>query len=729
MKLYGDVTNDVDLNNINNIQDFHIEEPHKVISVILDNAYSNPTEAMVREICQNASEVDENFTVHLPTDLEPWFSVIDNGTGMSPEDCYRYASGVGASTKDSDNNKVGGFGIGMKVPFTVSDQYLVISRWNGKMYTFNAFKDEHGLPRFVQLNEAETDEVNGLEVRVPIESHQFSTTKRALLKMLEYFKHKPSTNIAVEWPFTEYSIKGEGYGMVSKRNQNAESWRGHQSRVIMGNLWYDLDAGEIRETYNDDYDWLIEAGIDLFMDIGSIQLPLSREGILYTPATIALIRSKLDAVAVELVTKMQVELDAQPNIYAAMKFMANSGKLMERRSKQVYMYKGQEAHGTMLFSDIPSTSVYEVGPSRFRLKSLNLQNCKLSKQPGMEDIRIGWSKHDLLLLMYDPTESKRIPSRLLRHVQEGYDDEDIPRVFLFTYDSATKAKVKSWIYTTFGITPTLFEDTIDEYKTVKGSSSTRKKVAKVKVLNTLTGEWDDADGDLDLDNNSGVYVDLRRGVPYGSKYSLVPPCFPDNRRWDYMPNPRNRINRISTLLKKFGLIPEGGSLYGCPGSYKNKLIDHPNYIHLDDAVNTVLEEAKSMFSVAERTRLNYLESLKSFVKSNDAIFDLDINVKGSYYNSYKDRITAYKDTILNSPSIETYYLSKELSSIIRADDYFETYKNYEEEIETKFSTKYPILQACNFRRSRYNDDDGDQKTMLLADLQEYVQFKTTNPNI
>ena len=49
--------------------------------------------------------------------------------------------------------------------------------------------------------------------------------------------------------------------------------------------------------------------------------------------------------------------------------------------------------------------------------------------------------------------------------------------------------------------------------------------------------------------------------------------------------------------------------------------------------------------------------------------------------------------------------SEQLSSFLKTHK--EDHYNYEEEIETKFSTKYPILQACNFRRYRYNDDDGN----------------------
>ena len=136
--------------------------------------------------------------------------------------------------------------------------------------------------------------------------------------------------------------------------------------------------------------------------------------------------------------------------------------------------------------------------------------------------------------------------------------------------------------------------------------------------------------------------------------------------------------------------------------------------------------AKSLFSVAEWTRLNYLVSLNTFVKGNNDTFSLDIDVKGSYYNSYRDRVAAYEDSVVSiTPNIETYYSAKRLGSILRLGDQHETYKDYEDEIEAKFNKKYPILRAVHTRRTYY--DDEDQTAALLTDLQEYIQFKTTNP--
>jgi len=195
MRLNNETVRSVGLGGVLTTSEFNISDGSKLIEMILDNAYSDPYRATVREICQNASEVDPAFRIHLPTPFEPWFAVIDDGGGMSREDTIRHASGIGSSTKDGDNTKVGGFGIGMKVPFTVSDQYTVISRHGGMSRTFSAYKDDHNRARFTMLSEVADDGPAGLEVRVPVRPENFRRIKDAVVSELRWFDPKPAANL------------------------------------------------------------------------------------------------------------------------------------------------------------------------------------------------------------------------------------------------------------------------------------------------------------------------------------------------------------------------------------------------------------------------------------------------------------------------------------------------------------------------------------------------------
>lgn len=253
---------------------FNVHDGSKLIEMILQAAYSDPLLAVVRELCQNASEVDPNFRIHIPTKLEPWFGVIDNGTGMSREDTIRHASGIGSSTKDTDNTSVGGFGIGMKVPFTVSDQYTIISRYNGTRYVFSAYKDDYNKPKFIPLSETPTEEHNGVEVRVPIRDVQTDTIIDKVTEALRYFNPKPQSNIPIDWTTEpEPILSGENWYIYPDRRR---------ASIIMGNLYYPVR------------DW--PDGIVVRAPIGSVSLPLSREEILYDNRTTTFLSKALDQV-------------------------------------------------------------------------------------------------------------------------------------------------------------------------------------------------------------------------------------------------------------------------------------------------------------------------------------------------------------------------------------------------------------------------------------------------
>jgi DNA topoisomerase VI subunit B len=72
-------------------QQFSILASAKAFDILTSKIYTNKVKAVIREISTNAWDSHQDagnpdpFDVHLPTSLEPWFSVRDYGTGISPE--------------------------------------------------------------------------------------------------------------------------------------------------------------------------------------------------------------------------------------------------------------------------------------------------------------------------------------------------------------------------------------------------------------------------------------------------------------------------------------------------------------------------------------------------------------------------------------------------------------------------------------------------------------------
>ena len=71
---------------------FKIQASSKAFDILSSNIYTHKVRAVIREISCNAVDAHtaagnpDRIHVHLPTRLEPHFSVRDYGTGLSDED-------------------------------------------------------------------------------------------------------------------------------------------------------------------------------------------------------------------------------------------------------------------------------------------------------------------------------------------------------------------------------------------------------------------------------------------------------------------------------------------------------------------------------------------------------------------------------------------------------------------------------------------------------------------
>ena len=103
----------------------------KAFKILSSSLYSNRVRAIIRELCANAwdSHVEagntDNFDVHLPTTMEPHFSIRDYGTGMSEETMNEVFNCLFSSTKTETNAQSGMLGLGSKSPFSYTSMMLL----------------------------------------------------------------------------------------------------------------------------------------------------------------------------------------------------------------------------------------------------------------------------------------------------------------------------------------------------------------------------------------------------------------------------------------------------------------------------------------------------------------------------------------------------------------------------------------------------------------------------
>lgn len=269
---------------------FVVRSDAKTMTFFSDKLYTNKIESAVREIIHNGRDSqiengngDEPLVIHFPSVPEPYFSVTDNGLGMSHTFVTSTFVTYSESTKDGPvtaKDVVGKLGLGSKSPMAVSDEYFVASRHDGVLTRYRIFKTNQGTSLEVISSEA-TDARNGVEVRWAVHANHFTEYKRALAKVLTYLPPAPVIeNVAKDFAIVALDIgfEGEGYRI---RNQE-RSFRSDEvwARAIMGGVIYPIKADEI-SGMTEDQRALLELPIDIDFPLGDIDFDLGRERLSY----------------------------------------------------------------------------------------------------------------------------------------------------------------------------------------------------------------------------------------------------------------------------------------------------------------------------------------------------------------------------------------------------------------------------------------------------------------
>ena len=269
---------------------YTIEATAKAFSILSDQLYSNKVRAVIRELSTNAydSHVDaENddtpFEVHLPSNMEPTFSVRDYGTGLSHSDCMHLYTTYFRSNRTDSNDAVGCMGLGSKSPFAYSDSFTVESFFNGEHRTYNAYKNEEDEPVFALLNTQATSEPNGLKVSFPVKSEGYDNDVQDFQNEAEdlykWFKVAPKiTGQSIEIVPESYIIEGDGWA-VRKIDRNAD----YHAVAVMGQVAYPIDNDNFDD--NKEINQILRTNITIKFDIGELSVTPSRESLSYNKHT------------------------------------------------------------------------------------------------------------------------------------------------------------------------------------------------------------------------------------------------------------------------------------------------------------------------------------------------------------------------------------------------------------------------------------------------------------
>lgn len=154
--------------------DFTIAATPHIFKTLYASLYEDAVLVVLGEVAANALDAQRaNGTEHvpvkiqLPTELRPEFVVTDCGIGMSQETLLEVYTEYGNSTKRTNNDDIGGFGLGCKSPFSIASGFVVSSVHEGIRTTVGFFVDS-GVPKHVHYESVPTDDPSGTTVTVPV---------------------------------------------------------------------------------------------------------------------------------------------------------------------------------------------------------------------------------------------------------------------------------------------------------------------------------------------------------------------------------------------------------------------------------------------------------------------------------------------------------------------------------------------------------------------------------
>ena len=288
---------------------FKIQASQKAFDILSSNIYTHKVRAVIREISCNAVDSHtaagnpDPIKVHLPTKLEPHFSVRDFGTGLSDEDVREIFTTYFCSTKTSSNDFVGALGLGSKSPFCLVDSFTVTSFFNGTKNLYSCYRDENGEPQVALLTSEDTDEHNGVEVSMAVEDRYLEEFTLEAESVYFYFDQIPNIN---KQSSVDCINNRKSKIILNTDDVCVERWGGwNDVYAVMGGVAYEIPSSI--STLN------IHGYLKFKM--GEISFDAGRESLSLDDKTVNAIKTKIESVKKSLRDQVVKIINAEPTAF------------------------------------------------------------------------------------------------------------------------------------------------------------------------------------------------------------------------------------------------------------------------------------------------------------------------------------------------------------------------------------------------------------------------------
>lgn len=301
-----------------------------LFQLLRTNLYSDLQGSMMRELVSNV--IDSHTEAGKPDTLGEviWIPsskllgqdceliIKDFGVGLSPERMSTVYGNYLSSTKRNDNESIGGFGLGSKVPFAYTDSFSVQTVFDGVKYRYLCYIDESQLGAISLLTKDPTKEENQTEIIIPIKNEQkdYPMFQQAVTTQLGYFKTITYRGFTAPDP----EVKFDDEVCILKAVPPLPSLH-----VVLGNVAYSIDYAALGIH---DVDWnqngYQTCGLGLKFGIGELQPTMSRESLFWNESTKKKVLDKIALARKSVRNRIQIELGNTTDYGKWFGYVANS---------------------------------------------------------------------------------------------------------------------------------------------------------------------------------------------------------------------------------------------------------------------------------------------------------------------------------------------------------------------------------------------------------------------
>lgn len=609
---------EIERGNVGEERRFTIQANARAFQILSSNLYPDKIKAVIRELCCNAldshvaaGKVDVPFDVHLPNNMEPYFSVTDYGLGLSHEQVMSIYTTYFLSTKTHTNELIGGLGLGSKSPFSYTNTFDVTAIHNGRSVSYAMFINEAGEPSAVPMGESLTDQPNGVCVRMPVKNTDFDLFREKAELVLKWFVHKPvvSGNSRFRMPEIRINADMQGKGWRLLHNDGGYGYRNQTAFALMGNVAYPLKASVLDSKYHTLLNW----GLVIDFGIGELDVSASREDISYDEVTVDVIHKRLDQVLRELQAFVSAKFASAKTMWEARIIMAEINNNYEIRSILNALIKSgfvPEFQGKAIRDDSHSVNWHNLFVPTPRVQNnlgVWVDQPQLDPAPNVYNVS-EWSKargvasvapsNKVTFILKDTSDA------VARGKQAFYDKDSYNRSKIalviegaFGWD-ATKCKQVKKLLDYLGNPPTILASSLP--KPPKKAMKFKGMVWTGKASSWRPRKSDNWSLETELTTNQGGYYCTLSGLE-----AIVGPAAGEDKNYN--------ISTVINCAKSLGIINKDDKVWGINKTNSKLVKEETNwkniYHHVRDKVVELIANTNIAAMVHALEQSNHISSI------------------------------------------------------------------------------------------------------------------------